>query len=151
MRTPPPRNPLCSSEGGKGGGSVLASPDISPRASTLHAPRLAPQVPLGAPPLKEGRTLLRLQNGGCRALIPPSRQPTHPYFHLSGALLEEKRGDGLFGWVGRWRGGIPCSIPTNFLISFGSNALSQIHAPNLSTIQPLPPPTAILCHFGYSC
>lgn len=71
----------------------------------VHAPRLAPQVPLGAPPLKEGRALLRLQNGGCRALIPPSRQPTHPYFHLSGALLEEKRGDGLFGWVGGRRGG----------------------------------------------
>lgn len=109
---PPPRNPPCSSEGGKGGGSVLTSPDISPRASTLHAPRLAPQVPLGAPPLKEGRALLSLQNGGCRALIPPSRQPTHPYFHLSGALLEEKRGDGLFGWVGG--GGDPLFHPDEF-------------------------------------
>lgn len=99
--------------GGKGGGSVLASPDISPRASTLHAPRLAPQVPLGAPPLKEGRALLRLQNGGCRALIPPSRQPTHPYFHLSAALLEEKRGDGLFGWVGgRREGGGGTLVPS---------------------------------------
>lgn len=114
---PTPETLHAPQRGGKGGGSVLASPDISPRASTLHAPRLAPQVPLGAPPLKEGRALLRLQNGGCRALIPPSRQPTHPYFHLSAALLEEKRGDGLFGWVGGWAegaGGGPLFHPDEF-------------------------------------
>lgn len=112
--SPPPHPEALHApqRGGERGGSVLASPDISPRASALNAPRLAPQVPLGAPPLKEGRTLLRLQNGGCRALIPPSRQPTHPYFHLSGALLEEKRGDGLFGWVGG--GGDPLFHPDEF-------------------------------------
>lgn len=62
-KSPPPESLHVPQRGGEGGGSLLASPDISPRASALHAPRLAPQVPLGAPPLKEGLMLLRLQNG----------------------------------------------------------------------------------------
>lgn len=84
----------------------------------LHTPRDSRHKCLSAPHLYRSDTLLRLQNGAAEFLIPPARQPTHPYFHLSVALLEEKGGGG--GWFVGGRGRIPCSIPANFLISFAS-------------------------------
>lgn len=58
----------------------------------LHTPRDSRHKCLSAPHLCRSDTLFRLQNGTAEFLIPPARQPTHPYSHLSGELLEEKGG-----------------------------------------------------------
>lgn len=147
MRSPPLHAPQ---RGAKGGGRLLTSPDISPYASALHAPRFTPQVPVGAQPLKDGRTHApQTPKGlGCFNPLQPVKPPTltsicqeHCWSSRGGMVC-------LGGWVGGGGGwAIPCSIPTNFLISFGSNALSQIHTPNLSTIQPLPPPSCFSLSF----
>lgn len=105
----------------------------------LHTPHDSRHKCLSVPHLYRTDALFRLQNKGCRVLIPPARRPTHPYFHLSGALLEEKGG----GFVGG-RGRIPCSIPTNFLISFASMLCPKFTpltypAYCLSRSVPLPP------------
>lgn len=119
-------------------------------------PRLTPQVPVGAPPLKDGHMHApQTPKWDWSALIPlsPSSHPPLLPSVSSAAGVAEGGMVCLGGWLVGWGGGaaIPCSIPTNFLISFGSNALSQIHAPNLSSVQPLPPPSSFFCHFGSSC
>lgn len=132
--------------GARGTGSILASFDISLRASTSHAPQLSPQVPLCAPPSQKWHSL-QAPKWGCRVLIPPACQPTHPYFHLSGALLEE-RGGGFGGSRGR----IPRSIPTNFLISFASMLcpkFTPLTYPPYSLSRSVPLPSrSFLCCFG---
>lgn len=116
----------------------------------LHTPRDSRHKCLSAPHLYRSDTLLRLQNGAAEFLIPPARQPTHPYFHLSVALLEEKGGVVVCGR----QGANPLFHPGEFSNFLCLHALSQIPAPNLSTIQPPwlcppSPPTSFLCCFGW--
>lgn len=151
-KSPPPTHCTLHApqRGGKGGGRLLASPDISPHASASHAPATHATSACRCPTFK-GRTHARSSDSkmGLQRFNPP--QPVKPPTLTSICqqhCWSSRGGDGLFGWLVGWlRGGgaIPCSIPTNFLISFGSNALSQIHAPNLSSVQPLPPPS---CFFS---
>lgn len=104
---PPPAHSMLR----RGGARVEQGSSPLLTLAHMHPPR-TPQVPVGAPPLKEGRTHApQAPKWGCGALIPPARQATHPYFHLSGALQEQRRGDGLFGWV---QGGHPLFQPDEF-------------------------------------
>lgn len=141
---------MDGAEGGRGRGSILASFDISPYAPTPHAPRLLPQVPLCTPPF----TRLTLSSGSKMGLqsFNPSSPSTHP------PLLPSVRSAA----GGKWGGGGGCGgqganplfHPDEFSNFLCLHALSQIHAPNLSTIQPLwfcppSPPTSFLCCFGW--
>lgn len=143
-------HPPCSSldkggwaEGGRGRGSILAPLTLA-CMHPLHAPRDSRHKCLSVPHLYRTDTLFRLQNKSCR-VFNPSSLSTHPPLLPSVRSAAGGKGGGLLGGRGR----IPCSIPTNFLISFASMLCPKFTpltypAYSFSHSAPLPP---LFCFF----
>ena len=129
--------------GGEWRGSIFACFDISPCAPTSHTPRLSPQVPLCT---FAGVTLSSGSKMGLQRFNPYSPSTHPPSLPTVRSTAGGKGGRDLMGGGGGGGGGggrIPCSIPTNFLISFASMLCPKITPltyPPYSPSRPIPPP-----------
>lgn len=132
----------------EGGGAPLPLLTLA-HVHPLHTPHDSRHKCLSAPHLCRSDTLFRLQNGAAEFLI-PSIPSTHPPLLPSVRSTAGGKAGGLWGGC---RGRIPCSIPTNFLISFASMLcpkFTPLTYPPYSPARSVNPSplTSSLCCFG---